>query len=211
LNDTTAVKIGKKFNRLTVISDAPRQLRSDGSYNSCWTCQCDCGTMMIVRGSDLKGEWIKACGKCRYESTRKRMRSRPYHWMLAVIKYKKESSLTYQELLEFTRITRCHYCEDIVEWHEYPRIARGHTVHKYNLDRKDNSIGYSKENCVVCCSACNYLKGDKFTYNEMMELGKTLKALREERHRVNLPWIRYYTKSIKSTHLITERADLIAK
>ena len=35
---------------------------------------------------------------------------------------------------------------------------------KYNLDRKDNSIGYSKNNCVVCCSTCNYIKGDKFTY-----------------------------------------------
>lgn len=27
------------------------------------------------------------------------------------------------------------------------------------IDRIDNSIGYVKENCVPCCSLCNYMKG----------------------------------------------------
>ena len=42
------------------------------------------------------------------------------------------------------------------------------------------------ENCVVCCSFCNYIKGDLLTYEEMLTLGPALQKIHESR-RVLLP------------------------
>lgn len=82
--------------------------------------------------------------------------------------------LTYEEFLEFTRTPKCHYCEILINWVPFgsKRTSR------YNLDRKDNRQGYSKENCVVCCWPCNELKGDRLTYAEMLLLRDGLKKIR---------------------------------
>lgn len=48
----------------------------------------------------------------------------------------------------------------------------------YNLDRKDNSKGYSIKNCVVCCTVCNLTRGNRFTYEQFLEIGKLLSELR---------------------------------
>jgi hypothetical protein len=129
----------------------------------------------------------------RKELNRTRQRKDPYFWILSTLaNQKKEMKLSYDNLLEFIKINHCHYCDDIIQWIAH---STGGKKGKYNLDRKDNSLGYTKENCVVCCSACNYLKGDKFTYDEMLILGSTLKQLREERERKNLSWIKYYEKT----------------
>jgi len=37
----------------------------------------------------------------------------------------------------------------------------------YGLDRKDNSLGYTSENSVPCCTRCNTMKGALLTYEEM--------------------------------------------
>jgi len=43
----------------------------------------------------------------------------------------------------------CHYCGELPN-----KNLNG-------IDRKDNSIGYSLENCLPCCWGCNELKGSK--------------------------------------------------
>lgn len=49
--------INKKFNRWTVISEAPS--RNKKKY---WLCKCDCGTIREVCGSDLRNNKSKSCG-----------------------------------------------------------------------------------------------------------------------------------------------------
>lgn len=81
---------------------------------------------------------------------------RLYNRLVAGAKRKnRKVTLTYEEFLEFTKINRCDYCNDPVEW-----IPHGKTAIKYNLDRRKNNLGYSKNNCVVCCTECNFLKSD---------------------------------------------------
>jgi hypothetical protein len=91
------------------------------------------------------------------------------------------NSLTYSQFLEFTKVKVCVYCEELVEWMEHiPAHYRGH--YGYNLDRKDSSKGYSKENCVVCCKICNWSKNELFSHEEFLEIGKTIgKILRKRR------------------------------
>lgn len=41
-----------------------------------------------------------------------------------------------------------------------------------SIDRKNNELGYSKENCVSSCYLCNKIKGSFFTYTEMKDIGE---------------------------------------
>lgn len=50
------------------------------------------------------------------------------------------------------------------------------------LDRKDNDIGYTLDNVVPCCTRCNTIKSDYWSYEEMVEIGKLFKELRLRRN-----------------------------
>lgn len=96
---------------------------------------------------------FKAC----YGSLKKAAKSRGY-----------KVELTFDEFLQFTTINNCHYCNDGIKW--YPHTSKDKEISRhtrsYKLDRKDNSVGYTKGNCVVCCWKCNQGKGDLYTYEE---------------------------------------------
>lgn len=63
----------------------------------------------------------------------------------------------------------CHYCDGGL-----PETGHG-------LDRKDSSLGYSPENCVPCCKACNEIRGhDNISYSEMLVVAKVLRELRSK-------------------------------
>ena len=79
--------------------------------------------------------------------------------------------LTFEEFMKFTSKGTCTYCGFTVVW--YPRGNDS----AHNLDRKDNSKGYSSENCVVCCGECNRIKSDQYSYTEMLRIGSVLKLL----------------------------------
>lgn len=72
---------------------------------------------------------------------------------------KKGGGMTKQQYLELIGANECHYCGDSL-----PPAGFG-------LDRKDNDLGYTFENCVPCCIGCNSAKGANFyTYEEMVSV-----------------------------------------
>jgi hypothetical protein len=48
-------------------------------------------------------------------------------------------------------------------------------------DRLDNDKGHTKDNVVPCCVSCNTVRGNNFTYEEMLVIGKTLKEIKANR------------------------------
>jgi hypothetical protein len=82
-----------------------------------------------------------------------------------------ELTLSYDEYVKIIAPDSCHYC--------------GATLPKrgYGLDRIDNSRGYSIDNVVPCCFACNSIRGNNLTVREMRIVAGLLKALRE------YPWL----------------------
>jgi hypothetical protein len=60
----------------------------------------------------------------------------------------------------------CHYCERAL-----PRSGA-------NLDRLDNSLGYTPENVVPCCHECNYMRGDILSPEETFYLARQLQQFR---------------------------------
>ena len=81
---------------------------------------------------------------------------------------------SFKEFLEFTKILKCHYCDAQIIWRPFKSDVPGqHST--YNLDRKNNSIGYTWDNCVVCCPRCNRAKGHLFSYEEWVVMTAALK------------------------------------
>lgn len=54
--------IGRKFGHLTVLCEADAEPTKDGHKIIKWKCRCDCGSIVITRGSSLKSGHTKGCG-----------------------------------------------------------------------------------------------------------------------------------------------------
>lgn len=158
---------GQKFGRLYV------QEYSGKSY---WKCLCDCGNIKIVNAYNLKTKNTLSCGCLRKEMTGKT--GRVYGPSVNRIEYGKASKnilfKTYKDAAknrnlefdlsfdEFIKITsdQCYYCGIM----PYKKVRNGRKI-KFNgdyiyngIDRVNNLIGYTIENCVSCCETCNRAK-----------------------------------------------------
>lgn len=151
------------------------QVKGRQIQDTCYVFKCPCGSEI----SYTKWEAKQGTGLCRTCCNRRRA-LRPFESAYNKIRKNVKSrnklrgqnitfELSYEEFFEFTKSPFCHYCGDELIWVCNPRS---------NLDRKDNNLGYSKENCVPCCRDCNTIKGSRFTYGEMMLLSPVLKKIR---------------------------------
>lgn len=44
-------------------------------------------------------------------------------------------------------------------------------MNNLSIDRKYNELGYTIDNLCLACNRCNTVKGNTFTYDEMVEIG----------------------------------------
>lgn len=143
---------------------------SDKLHHSNWLCRCVCGIEFTKTSSNIKRGKNVGCDSC-YRAHRKyRPFEALYNILVKVAKDKNIFVLDYEEYLKFTLTKICHYCNEYIDWKPY-KSNEG-----YKLDRKDNNLGYTKENCVVCCARCNKAKSDHFTYEQWLEIGKLIRS-----------------------------------
>jgi len=66
----------------------------------------------------------------------------------------------------------CAYC-DVPEW-ALPLLGDSNNQKriKLNIDRIVNDMGYQVNNLALCCTRCNYIKSDFFTFDEMREIAQ---------------------------------------
>jgi hypothetical protein len=92
-----------------------------------------------------------------------------YHLYLRMIKSSSKRNIymdfTFDEFVRFVDIQECTYCRETIYWARRP--INGNS---YNIDRKDSSNGYTKDNCCVCCYKCNNIKGNNKSFHEMIDL-----------------------------------------
>jgi hypothetical protein len=167
--------VGQKFNRLLVIQLLPTR-DNQGRVN--YLCLCKCGNTTTVRGSLLKNDHTKSCGCLDREKSSQRFKDKNPGLKLTtgeaafrqVLRtYKRDAKargysfeLTIDEARDLM-LSNCFYCG--LE----PQIKSG-LESKFNgsflrngIDRKDNSKGYTLENCVSCCFICNKAKWTQST------------------------------------------------
>lgn len=134
-----------------------KQKRKSGGTRTIYKCKCNginCNNQVKIRSTEVTSH-SGLCLSCShkkkpFESIYKRLMN---DWR------KLNNNLTYKEFLEFTSITNCYYCDELIKWNEYSHINGKFISTSYFLDRKNNNLGYIKDNCVVCCTICNKFKG----------------------------------------------------
>ena len=152
--------IGQEFSRWLVLH---KDTEVSGS-GAKWICKCSCGTIRSVKSSSLRAGTSSSCG-CK---TKERMRGKKLpvgesSFNEVYSRYsgnaKKRGRVFEFSKEEFRDITSkpCHYCGVLPSKVSRDRFNTG--SYTYNgIDRFDNSIGYTIENGVPCCEACNRAK-----------------------------------------------------
>lgn len=97
----------------------------------------------------------------------------------AVIRRKLIFELTTEQFALLTKQI-CFYCGDIPKHKMQMKDANGPYIYN-GIDRIDNNIGYTIENCVSCCKICNRAKGN-LSLIEWINWINNLIAYRTEHH-----------------------------
>jgi hypothetical protein len=132
--------LGQQFGRLRVVSRAQNQ-----HHKALWNCRCDCGKETVVSGHALRSGRSQSCG-CRtadVSRTHGKSRTRAYRiWNYMLQRCENPNNSMYR-LYGARGVTVCH------QWHAFANFFEdmGDPPIGTQLDRKDNSAGYSKANC----------------------------------------------------------------
>ena len=131
---------------------------------------CECGRNIKSKAYYLS----KHSGKCRSCIHKKLPFFHVFTRLKGTANTEKHSiELTFEDFLKFTEIKTCHYCKTEIPWQPYRYSKNNYTKGGgYFLDRLNNNLGYSVENCVVCCTRCNIAKGNRFNYKEWYGMTK---------------------------------------
>lgn len=168
---------GKQFNRWLVLERVWVRTARRGAR---WLCQCSCGTKRILDTGDLRKKGWVSCG-CYNRERASKLRLRPYEAMYNLLRKNafeqgREVTLTYEDFWELAQHPECHYCGEPVEFYAVFRRWGTRKKSGYNIDRKDSSVGYTRNNCVVCCARCNFAKNKWFTYSEWVQIGALIRS-----------------------------------
>ena len=170
---------GKRFGKILCIDYVlhPKYLNENSRW--VWECKCDCGEKLYVRTTNFtRKNPQQVCKKCSDSSSAERkvlddflsLRNRLYR------RYKKGAldreysfEITFEDM-ENLIYKNCFYCNQEPQEHSSDeRYKNGKGIFKRNgIDRLDNNIGYTVNNCVPCCSRCNTIKMDA-SYSEFIE------------------------------------------
>ncbi|VVB52037.1 Uncharacterised protein [uncultured archaeon] len=163
--------IGQKFGRLLVLSSA--KSRHSRAY---WVCVCDCGTVCMAMGKDLRRHKKQSCGCLRREANQlkaaRMQESRllpdgeaAFNLLFASYRCSSEKrniafNITKEKFRELTQGC-CFYCgmspsQPYKTAFDRENLRDGYTYS--GVDRKNNSLGYTDENSVSCCKLCNWMK-----------------------------------------------------
>ena len=138
---------GRRFGMLTVLHESTEK----HSGRSTWTCICDCGTIKDILSYRLTLGRSRSCGCQRTSQKYEHPSERLYHDYLRGAEQRDLSWRLSIKDFELLITQECHYCG-------CKPGANG--LHKsFNgVDRINSKKGYSPDNCVPCCSICNYAK-----------------------------------------------------
>ena len=169
-------RIGLKYGRLTVIKYSGRDKRN----KHLWLCKCECGNEKVVVSDNLSSGKSNSCGclkkeflynsgfqfrgiKNREDAVLKGQYSRLKRRHNKIDKNHKIIDFdTFKKLSK----SKCKYCglkysktiKDRLSERSDGQKLVDNAIKINGIDRLDNNIGYTKDNCVSCCKYCNFAK-----------------------------------------------------
>lgn len=160
-----------------IIETVIKPIGVKGTKTTFYICKCtteQCPRSATIRKYDFK-KWSGFCKKCAdkikldkarkiWSGTNLREYEALYNRFVALAQRKNLSnSISYEDFVKFTENPYCSYCYTYVN---FAKFHLGKNGWGYNLDRTDNSLGYSVDNCVVCCWKCNNSKSNRYSEEE---------------------------------------------
>ena len=182
--------IDMRFGALTVLRLVEGSI---GTRTIRWECMCDCGKPFVAVGRGLLNGRIQSCGANIHRQRYKNEEETRYRNRYVAVKHGAKwrgisFSLSFEDFLNVMLSSQCFYCSEI-ENYLSTRISRDAKdvkvkIRAMSVDRYDSSKGYTKENCVPCCKACQVRKmdthGDQFIA-DMIRIGKYLEQKQQEK------------------------------
>jgi len=168
IKETTINKyIGKKYGKLTIVSFDKKPSRTEYFFN----CKCECGAEKSVRLSNMQQKKTVSCGcygkeinKTTHQGNTYRRKSFGENSLNTLIKrYKRDAKIRNIDYIltrtDFVSLTSadCFYCG--AKPSTVMKVPNSYGDYTYNgIDRVDNNIGYTINNCVPSCKECNSKK-----------------------------------------------------
>lgn len=162
--------IGQTFGCYKVIAFDHYEERRNRKFRY-YKVQCiNCGRIYIKEQNLSQWKLYTKCSKCDKACDDSVVNSMYYNYKRSAKQRSIEWNLSLEEFIEIIH-QECHYCG------ESPTVRKkGTNESEVNgIDRIDSSKGYTKENCVPCCSICNYMKlnyDTNFFYNHISKIYK---------------------------------------
>lgn len=165
---------GKKVNRLTALEYVNKGNYNSGKNRWMWKCICDCGNIVYLRTNEITNGKRKSCG-CYMKDFNAENNTLPNNegpkreimrqYNAHAKRRNLEFNLSESEFFNLIE-SNCYYCGLSSQNSNSGKHTKGF---KYSgIDRVDNSIGYSTDNCVPCCHKCNDSKKN-YTVDEWMQ------------------------------------------
>ncbi len=156
---------GKRIGKIKVLNFDKAIKRSNQNDRNYWLCECDCGIIKSISHKVLKkNNPEQNCGCENIKKLIARSTNPNAGFNRVYRNYTRRSSHYNMEFLltveEFYNLTQgnCYYCGEKPSrtskaWSDKisPFIYNG-------IDRIDSNIGYVLNNCISCCTKCNYAK-----------------------------------------------------
>jgi len=153
---------GLKYHKWTVLRKSEKQKRM-----TLYWCRCECGTEKNVVGATLKNGTSRDCGCGRKEIGRQRFSEPPQEASKRfLLRSYLRSSAKKGHIWDipdddFFRLVQqnCYYCGAPPAQIRRRKDSVQNGYFLYNgIDRSNNDVGYTIDNCVPCCARCNYAK-----------------------------------------------------
>lgn len=153
----------------------PPTISKAGVKTYLWKARCSgCGTDVYAQS----GYRSKHSGKCRSCCQKGPEYTSAYGAMATSAKRKNFLVMSLEEYANLRHKGSCHYCWGAI----ITEAVRGEPGYRgYFIDRKDNNSGYQLTNSVLCCTDCNFAKGDRYTYEEFYAMSESLRRVRDSK------------------------------
>lgn len=152
---------GAVFGEMTVLGFAGYSAPKRGARRPKWLIRCSCGVEKSVLGTTLRNTKVKSCGHLQgvvlIPDSGAAINLRLHQYKCNAARSGRVFSLNIDQFKELL-LGDCVYCgappSSIVK-------ARGRFQKDFyynGIDRIDNALGYTPDNCASCCGVCNLMK-----------------------------------------------------
>lgn len=166
---------GQRFGLLVVTSFDRKQASPSGQLKYYWNVHCDCGNQKSVQAANLRRGNTSSCGCQERGAGRSSAYKGKPTWLSKLwTQYKggaARRALQFDlniEQVEQLAKADCIYCGKAPAERLWAgkQVPGGMFVN--GIDRKNNSLGYTTDNSVPCCTVCNRMKM-AMNYEEFIE------------------------------------------